>query len=337
MRNRSAYRNGPSMLMALAGSNANTALPEVAADEPAGDGSVVAPIEEKAKNGAVTDGPNALHTEGHSETWGRARAHQEVEDKKLMADYFVDHDFLVPVDQNPDDGRETVASILVNQGTTPSDIVTRALEWIFEHKEKGRPLFLTWYTNGHVVPTTLSQFRQIDDQVHQGKFSSALKLFLFPGDVDEETQCVLGEHAIQFVGQFKRNFHYAFLSAYSFDIDTGDVKFYFPKEVALQKVLATRWADHKFLFLQPSKFQTEGETAYHLRDMLKTSQSVTIYTVHSCKTEKILKGFKKLAEKMKLMEMNERSRSSETLDGKRLRLQIVGRDEAPSRSVEYCR
>jgi hypothetical protein len=272
--------------------------------------------------------------ERYSEAWWSARSHQELDEKNLMAQYFVDHHFLVPLGQSSEAPRETVASILVNQGTTPNSIVKRALEWIFDHKKKGEPYFLTWYTPGHVVPTTLSEFRLTSPE--RG-LSSALKLFLFPGDVDEETQSVLGEHAVRFVAQFQRNFRYSLLSAYSFDITTGDVKFHFPKEIALQRVLATRWADHKFLFLQTSKFKTEGETAYCLRDMLDTSRAVTIYTVHSALDEQIIAGVRKLAKKMKLNDLGYGVPPPQAAGSKLLRLQIVGRDDAPSTTQEYYR
>lgn len=268
----------------------------------------------------------------YSEAWWSARADQDVEEKALMADYFVDHHFLVPIGQRSGSSRETVASILVNSGTTPNSIVEKALSWIVDNKKKGRPYFLTWYTPGHVVPTTLSHFRE-EDNPDRG-LASAFRLFLFPGDVDDETQSVLGDHAVDFITKFQRDFHYALLSAYSFDLKTGDVRFHFPKEIALQRACATRWADHKFLFLQASKFQPEGETAYRLRDMLHTARTVTIYTVHSANDEKIIAGIDRLA---KMMRLKDGSPPPGTLDFKLLRLQIVGRNSAPSQSKEYHR
>lgn len=286
------------------------------------------PNEGVANERQITSEPR----ERYSEAWWSARADQQVEEKELMAQYFVDHHFLVPIGQSGEDNRETVASILVNSGTTPNSIVESALKWIIEHKRKGQPYFLTWFTAGHVVPTTLSHFRELDNP--DRGLASAFKLFLFPGDVDDETQSVLGDHAVEFVTKFKRDFHYALLSAYSFDLATGDVKFHFPKEIALQRACASRWADHKFLFLQASKFQPEGETAYRLHDMLRTAHSVTVYTVHSARDEKIIAGFDKLAKKMKL-EIG--SPPDDALDFKLLRLQIVGRNSAPSSSKEYYR
>jgi hypothetical protein len=304
------------------------------------DAAITAPPYKRLTNGiAAGASPDAISDvapgERYSEAWWSARSHQELDDKNLMAQYFVAHHFLVPLGRSCEGPRETVASILVNQGTTPNSIVKKALQWIFAHKKKGQPYFMTWYTPGHVVPTTLSEFRELDSP--EKGLSSALKLFLFPGDVDEETQSVLGEHAVNFVKQFPRNFRYSLLSAYSFDLATGDVKFHFPKEIALQEVLATRWADHKYLFLQPSKFKPEGETAYRLRDMLDTSRSVTIYTVHSAIDDKIVAGVQKLAKKMKLKECESGISTLEASDTKLLRLQIVGRDDAPSTSHEYRR
>jgi hypothetical protein len=59
-------------------------------------------------------------------------------------------------------------------------------------------------------------------------------------------------------------FHYALLSAYSFDIATGDVKFHFPKEAALQKILATRFGSKGDLPM-PGALETQETTIGHLR------------------------------------------------------------------------
>jgi len=265
----------------------------------------------------------------HSENWAASRTHLMEDDKELMADYFVRHDFLRPSGQSSEATRETVASMIVNQGTTPACIVTKALEWIVKNKEIGRPYFLKWYTPGHVIPATLSRFRENDKSKSIG---SALRLFLFPGDVDEEIQGVIGDDAVNFVAGLQRHFTYSLLSAYSFDVATGDVKFHFEKELALQRACATRWADHKFIFLDSTKFKTEGDRAYGIADMLNTANSVTIYTVHSSKDGKVIAGVAKLAEKMNFIFGPP---PAQDFDVKCLRLQIVGRDDVPTKLVEY--
>jgi hypothetical protein len=160
---------------------------------------------------------------------------------------------------------------------------------------------------------------------------TALKLFLFPGEVDEEIQSVLGRDAEIFAERLQRHFTYAFLSAYSFDLSTGDVYFYFARELRLQRACATRFADHKFLFLDSSKFKSSGEKAYGVVDMLRSSYSITLYTVSSERDEWVVRRFKSLCDSVLKAPA---SSTADQSDLKTLRLQIVGRDGTSSKCVE---
>jgi hypothetical protein len=116
--------------------------------------------------------------------------------------------------------------------------------------------------------------------------------------VDFETQSVCGPDADAFANNLKRRFTYAFLSAYAFDIHTGDVYSHAAREVALQRAVANRFAATKFLFLDSSKFKSEGdgENGYTVSELLETSHTVTIYAV-SVDDERdrwVLDGFDKL-------------------------------------------
>lgn len=213
-------------------------------------------------------------------TWSARRARDKTDEKRLMAEDYAQHGFLVREGMSPETApRETVASILVNQGTTPNVVVRVALEWIEENQgfELSNTTFdITWYTPGHLVPNTLREFRERSPHL-----SAATQLFLFPGKVDPQTESVSGPDAEIFAENLRRHFTYAFLSAYAFDIHTGMVYFHLPEEVRLQKACATRYAAHKLLFLDSSKFKSEGEVGYGIDDLLRSAESVTIYTVSS--------------------------------------------------------
>lgn len=240
-----------------------------------------------------------------------------------MAEYYASHDFLVREGSNPEmEQRETVASILVNQGTTPNVVVVEALNWI--KNNRGEVSFdITWYTPGHLVPTTLRNFR--DKYPH---LLLATQLFLFPGRVDHQTESVSGPDAEVFAENLLRRFTYAILSANSFDINTGTVYFHLPEEVRLQKACATRYAAHKFLFLDSSKFRSEGEIGYSIVDLLDQSEAVTVYTVSSDKNEWIRAKFEALSDRIldARLEVDPRARVSsvEGRDMKSFRLRILG-------------
>lgn len=264
--------------------------------------------------------------ETHFEDWSAARALTNIEEKILMAKFFARHHFLVREGKSPEDARETIASIILNHGTTPNSVLKEALQWVKDNKTSG-PYFLTWYTPGHLIPTTLMEIRDQDRGLRM-----ALKLFLFPGEVDEEIKSVLGRDAEIFVNKLQRHFTYALMSAYSFDLSTGDVYFYFARELELQRACATRFADHKFLFLDSSKFKSSGEKAYGVVDMLRTSYSVTLYTVSSERDEWIVKRFESLCGS--ILKGVPAPSTADQSDLKTMRLQIVGRDGASTKCVE---
>jgi hypothetical protein len=236
--------------------------------------------------------------------WSDSRAEIKADEKQLMADYFAEHEFLLPsvvldLSSATDESRRTPsASIIVNAGTAPNQVVYSALAWVEKNPKLG-PFFLFWYTPGHLVPETLRRFRTAKGNLHM---AAAVRLFLFPGEVDFETQSVCGPDAEAFANNLKRRFTYAFLSAYAFDIHTGDVYFHGAREVALQRAVATRFAATKFLFLDSSKFKSEGdgENGYTVSELLETSHTVTIYTV-SVDDERdrwVLDGFDKLGRRL---------------------------------------
>lgn len=262
--------------------------------------------------------------------WSACRTKSKADEKTLMAQHFASHDFLLPEGQNPEGARETVASIIVNQGTSPDRVVREALEWILHKENQDRgPFFLTWYTPGHLVPTTLKSFRDAHRHLR-----TATRLFLFPGEVDEETESVSGPDAEYFAEQLQRRFTYAFLSAYSFDVCTGSVYFHLPRELRLQKACAKCFAAHKFLFLDSSKFKSEGERGYGIGDLLDTAYKVTIYTVSSLSPKKdswIKARFEQLCATLL---KNQPAGMEDHTEVKKLRLTIVGRDGSQTQSFE---
>lgn len=258
--------------------------------------------------------------------WSASRAQIKSDEKTLMAQYFVRHHFLVREGHNPESNRETVASIVANQGTTPSRVVEECLKWIEQNHAKQGPFFLTWYTPGHVIPDSLRSFRD-----RCWPMRTAARLFLFPGEVDDETESVFGPDAENFTENLKRHFTYAFLSAYSFDICNGGVYFHVPREVRLQKACAKLFAAHKFLFVDSSKLKSEGEMGYNLHDLLETAATVTIYTVSCDKDDWVESKFRQICKKI-LKDSPQNGLTGES-EIKKLRLQIVGRDTTRTRCI----
>jgi hypothetical protein len=212
--------------------------------------------------------------QAYEEGWSARRAKHNANEKRLMADYFPMHDFLVKPGSNPErDAREQVASVLVNQGTTPNLVVEEVLAWIKDNASEG-PFTITWYTPGALVPATLRKFREENPQ-----WRSATKLFLFPGKVDTDFESVVGKEPVEFAETLQNvGFKYAILSAYSFDITSGTASFFDESELELQRACALLYAAHKFLFVDPSKFNREGKSAYLASELLNTAEDFTIYT-----------------------------------------------------------
>jgi hypothetical protein len=260
------------------------------------------------------------------ETWAASRARMQKEEKDMMAKHFADHDFLLPEGSTPGAARrQTAASILVNLGTTPNDVVTACLRWISEHAREG-PYHLTWYSAGALVPASLYDFRK-----DHPNFSAATHVHLFPGTVDLQLQAQVGAEAQDYARKLTRRFSYMILSAHSFDLHTGEVRFHFEREIPIQKSCALLSATQKFVFLDSQKFTAEGEIGYRLRDLLATSSAVIIYTVSSSRSEEIKAAFDALAAAL----LTETPPDSAVQEQKSLRLTIVGRQNSPSESLSH--
>jgi hypothetical protein len=215
--------------------------------------------------------------------WSYRRAQMHTSQKEWMAKYCVEHELLV-ID-GPAGSRDTVASILVIQGTTPNVVVREALDWMTRYWTQFGPFDVTWYTTSGLVMSTLRDFR-----VSNSEQSIAAQIFLFPGRVNNDMQAVSGPVAEQFVKHFDIDFTYAFLSAYAFDLESGRTRFQYGEEVALQTACARLYAAHKFLFIDSSKFRRDGTPGYSLSDLLTASQTVTIYTTSSTpERDKVIK------------------------------------------------
>jgi hypothetical protein len=185
---------------------------------------------------------------------------------------------------------------------------------------------LTWYTPGHLVPTTLRLFRE-----KHPVLASATQLFLFPGRVDQQTESVSGREAEEFSFQLSRCFSYALLRPYSFDIRTGIAYFHLAEEVRLQYACATRYASEKYLFLDATKFRKEGEAGYSVAEMLKAADSVTIYTVSSINDDWLIKNFVALCDRV--LGNSPTAEELHKVDLKTMRLRIAGRADAPIQCV----
>ena len=95
-----------------------------------------------ATNVAPLDPISSLDSEQEERGWGARRAKSNREGKLAMAEYCIEHDFLVRESKAPlatasPTVRDTVASILVNQGTTPNVVVQQALTWLKTHWKLG--------------------------------------------------------------------------------------------------------------------------------------------------------------------------------------------------------
>jgi hypothetical protein len=90
--------------------------------------------------------------------WSASRAHINTTQKMLMGRYFAIKDFLVPFGKTSAQERDTVASIIVGLGTTPNTVVEECIKMLREYKSS-TPIFLTWYTPGHLIPATLKSYR----------------------------------------------------------------------------------------------------------------------------------------------------------------------------------
>ena len=139
------------------------------------------------------------------------------------------------------------------------------------------------------------------------ELGSAADLFLLPGPVDQDVECVLGSVPTKFMrSEISRHFSCLLLSAYAFGMREGRAYFHFTKELELQTGCALLSARDKFLFLDPSKFREEGEPAYTVRELFENTEYVTIYTVSSSLDSRIVEDFEYLASSLGMEEKIEK-------------------------------
>ena len=259
--------------------------------------------------------------------WGSRRAKLHPEEKFSMAKYCIEHDFLVRRGTTPADSRDTVASILVNQGTTPNVVVQEALSWMKAHWAAG-PFDVTWYTTGGLVNATLHDFRTENPDL-----GIAAQIFLFPGRVNTDLQAVAGPEAEDFVEHLDIDFTYAFLSAYSFDLDAGRTHFLYSEELRLQQACAHLYADHKFLFLDASKFKREGKRGYGVGALLEQAKTVTIYTTSSSEDQSIEDSFQGLCNR--LLPQSPDEAGGDLSRARELRLRIVSPNAESAKDLDH--
>ena len=259
--------------------------------------------------------------------WSTHRAQFNVAEKKAMAIFFAEHDFLVRDGGNPAvDERLHSADILINPGTTPDTVTQTCLEWEARYWRDKGPFSTMWHTTGTLAAASLRKFKERNPTLR-----AAAETFLFPGQVDPDVESVIGEDTVKFIQeQFRTRLRYAILSAYGLDLTTGYTYFHYKSEVSLQKACATYYAAHKFLFLEPSKFvDIEGNQGYSVRDLLETANFVTIYTVDSEFSELIATQFNELKKILQTENEGEKSQKRDKI----LRLGIIGDNNQLTKNI----
>ena len=110
-----------------------------------------------------TQARRALSAKGkHPESLSARREKLHKKEKEAMGVYFSRHDFLVEDGENPEDPRESVASVFANQGTTVNIIVRSVMDWIRKSPKAG-PFMITWFTTSALVQATLRKAREPRD------------------------------------------------------------------------------------------------------------------------------------------------------------------------------
>lgn len=255
-------------------------------------------------------------------SWSACQANTNPKQKSILGEFFAEHDFLVRGDRNGvKDLRERASLFLVAPGTTPNTVVKTSLYWMRDHWAPN-PFTVKWYSLGALLPATLYDFKKENPTC-----DSAARLFLIPGEVDPQSETVTGKYPIEFLKQLNIRLNGSILSAYRFDMATGTAYFYFDNEVEVQRAGAMFYADDKYVFLDPSKFSPSGSPGYNVRDLLMTSQTVTIYTLTSGSDNRIMDQFKALC--VEHLECAEESPQPSRDETKRLRLCIVGANSEP--------
>jgi hypothetical protein len=260
-------------------------------------------IDGKAMAAQDNDGQGRAASRGvYSDSWSACRVNIRPEEKRLMADYFAEHDFLVPFGENGEtQERGRAAHVFVAPGTGPNAVVKACLGWV-RHNWKDGPCTFTWYPLGGLIPALLFEFKQ-----KYGRFATGAKMFMLPGEVDAQSGTLTGKYIVEFLKGLaedkSKEFNLSILSAYRFNMATGDAYFYFDNEIEPQCLGAARlYAEEKALFLDNEKFSSiGGSKGYNIRDLLETSRSVTIYTytADSEQKDRVKKlQFEKLADRL---------------------------------------
>lgn len=268
--------------------------------------------------GAAEPHPRGRARVPYYDSWSACQANINPDEKECMATYFAAHDFLVRVGRNgAAHARGRAAHVFVAPGTTPNTVLKVCLTWMKDNWNPD-PFTVTWYPLGGLIPATLFEFKQ-----KYGHCSSGARLFLLPGEVDPQSETMTGDHTVEFLQKLDRDrrkeFNLSILSAHRFNMTTGDAYFYFDNEVQAQHMGATIYAEDKFLFLHPEKFSTIGGTkGYNICDLLKTSRSVTIYTVTSDEDNRIRRQFEKLCDRLLIPCPRPTDEQAEQLKGFRL-------------------
>lgn len=225
--------------------------------------------------------------------WSIVRSYTSQDKKHLIADGFSTHEFLVPPDNAPAKDLERTASIVVSPGTTNRAVVSSCLEWMLTRWNDAGPFNLTWYTPSMLIFSLLRDFNNTHPTYRSGS-----AIVLFPGMVDPMVGATVGDPTTTFVDEILKTqrFSYAFLSAHRFDIRSGEAYFFFPSEIGLQRSFARLHAEHKWIFLDSTKFESiEGILAFRIPDLLETSGEVNICTNASANELIIREGFNELS------------------------------------------
>lgn len=264
--------------------------------------------------------------------WSACQAAMDVKQKEVMARCFAEHDLLVAAGEHHEgDSRERAAYFVVGPGTTPNTVLHFALEWVSRHWRLN-PVTLTWISLGALTPATIFQFKKNNPHC-----LNASRLILCPGRVDPMSETLEGKHPVGFLEKLSEEVHVdaCILSAHSFDMTTGDAYFYFDNEVDVQRAGALVYARDKYLFLSPNKFRSiRGWRGYHVRDLLKTSQSVTIYTTTSNSDQQITRGFEELCGQIGFARLPAEAEEKKSNGVKRLRLCIVSTIAEPVLDIQ---
>ncbi len=210
----------------------------------------------------------------HATGWSQTKQREHSDAKTVLGEHFAAHDFLVEEGRSPEtDPRRADATIFVAPGTTPNRVLTRCLAWMLRNWVESGPFHITWYTGGALVAASLQEFRETNPGVRP-----AASVHLLPGTVDSDVECVLGPAAVNYVtNTIQHCFTTMFLSAYSFDLASGQVFFHFDNEVEFQGACARLPAQRKFIFLDSAKLRRDGCITYDMASLFEQCTSVTIY------------------------------------------------------------